>query len=42
VAQLRSDSRRLARYLRGDKKTRREVAAIDSLSFRAFMQDPFV
>ena len=42
IAVLRSDNDQLVRYFRRDKKTRRELAPVDSGYFRALMQDPFV
>ena len=42
IAALRADPFILIRYMRGEKKTRREFAPIDSGYFRAVMQDPFV
>ena len=42
IAVLRADPAQLVRYMRGDKKTRRDFASVDSGYFRALMQDPFV
>jgi tetratricopeptide (TPR) repeat protein len=42
VALLRSDERRLVRYLDGDRRAIREFASSDSLYFRALQIDPFL
>ncbi len=42
IAVLRSDPFELIRYMRRDKKARRELAPVDSGHFRALMQNPFV
>ncbi|MGQ0642484.1 MAG: tetratricopeptide repeat protein, partial [Gemmatimonadaceae bacterium] len=41
IAVLRSDERRLLRYMRGDKGTARELRWVDSLMYRARLIDPF-
>lgn len=42
VAELRADEYRMVRYLRGDRRTRRDFAASDSLLYRARMIEPFL
>ncbi|HEV8355580.1 MAG TPA: tetratricopeptide repeat protein [Gemmatimonadales bacterium] len=42
VAKLRADGPMLVRYIQRDRKVRRELAPVDSLYFRALMQDPFI
>jgi tetratricopeptide (TPR) repeat protein len=42
VAKLRADESMLVRYIEHDKRARRELAPVDSLYFRAQMQDPFL
>jgi tetratricopeptide (TPR) repeat protein len=42
IATLRADESMLVRYIQHDKKSRRELAPVDSLYFRAQLQDPFL
>jgi tetratricopeptide (TPR) repeat protein len=42
VATLRSDERRLIRYINGDRSAIRDFAPVDSLYLRALLVDPFL